>query len=285
MAIEYEITTRDRSGGKRVHRYTSEDALAPGAIVEIGGRSWLVDRMEGRSIEAWPARYRHPDGSEEHGAFRRFRADAPLRGHQLTTLEDGVPISWVVDEQRLARDELDAPFLELVAVRDYVEAESLPDHQLEHALERDADTDEVAAALERARGAGLSAELVALEPGQAPDWDEASRYLDALILEEIEDDLLEAAGVHPARDRRDTWLDTVKERLRNDLESFRADIEQNHDELEEWDFRGGRVFAAIGAADNEANPLSPYGWMTRLFDAGVLTAAGFQRVRKAELAP
>lgn len=289
MAIEYEITTRDRSGGKRVHRYTSEDALAPGAIVEIGGRSWLVDRIEGRSVEAWPARYRltlrHPDGSEEHGAFRRFRADAPLRGHQLTTLEDGAPISWVVDEQRLARDELDAPFLELVAERDYVEAESLPDHQLEHALERHADTDEVAAALERARGAGLSAELVALEPGQAPDWDEASRYLDALILEEIEDDLLEAAGVHPARDRRDTWLDTVKERLRNDLESFRADIEQNHDELEEWDFRGGRVFAAIGAADDEANPLSPYGWMTRLFDAGVLTAAGFQRVRKAELAP
>lgn len=81
------------------------------------------------------------------------------------------------------------------------------------------------------------------------------------------------------------WLDTVKRRLREDLESFRTDIEQDHDELEEWDFRGGRVFAAIGAADDEANPLSPYGWMTRLLDAGVLTAARFQRVRKAELAP
>ena len=90
---------------------------------------------------------------------------------------------------------------------------------------------------------------------------------------------------NPASDRQDTWLDTVKQRLRDDLESFRADVEQNHDELEEWDFRGGRVFAATGSADDEANPLSPYGWMTRLFDAGVLTAAGFRRVRKAELAP
>ena len=52
--------------GKRVHGYTSEDALAPGAIVEIGGRSWLVNRIAGEGVDAWPARHRltlrHPDG-------------------------------------------------------------------------------------------------------------------------------------------------------------------------------------------------------------------------------
>ena len=83
LSVTYEITTRDRSAAKRVHGYTTEDALAPGAIVEIGGRSWLVNRIAGEGVDAWPARYRltlrHPDGSEEHGAFRRFRADAAPR--------------------------------------------------------------------------------------------------------------------------------------------------------------------------------------------------------------
>jgi hypothetical protein len=49
-------------------------------------------------------------------------------GHQLTTLEDGAPISWTVIEQRLARDDVGEPFLESTAERDYTETESLPDH-------------------------------------------------------------------------------------------------------------------------------------------------------------
>lgn len=135
--------------------------MVPGAIIALGGRSWIVDGIEQTRVEAQPARYRltlhHPNGSEEEGAFRRFRADAPLPGHQFTTLEDGAPISWTVTEQRLARDEEGAPLLELVAERDYVEAESLPDHQLEHALDQDADDMQAAAvALERSVGAGLS---------------------------------------------------------------------------------------------------------------------------------
>src|SRR5207244_11764882 len=117
----------------------------------------------------------------------------------------------------------------------------------------------------------------------APDWAEAERYIDALVLEEIEDDLLELCGVRPDRDPRDTWLATVKERLRSDLERFRADVDGDHDEIEEWDFRRWRVLRSVGSLDDEADPDSGHGWMCRLVDSGALGAAGFERVREAEL--
>jgi hypothetical protein len=139
------------------------------------------------------------------------------------------------------------------------------------------------AALAQAREAGLSVELVTLEPGAAPDWEEAERYVDALTLELIEDDLVELCGVDPDKDPQGTWLDTIKERLRSDLAQFRADVEGDHDQIEEWDFREGRVFAAIGSADDESSPDRGYGWLVRLVDSGALTVAGFRRVRKTEL--
>ena len=286
MALSYKIVTHDRAGHEHVRRYTSADALAPGAVVLLGGRHWLVERVEQERVHAEPARYRltlrHPDGRKEEGAFRRFRADAPGLGHQFTTLENGAPISWAVVEQYLALDAGGDLFLESIAERDYAEAESLPDHELEHALERDDDeaTAAAAATLSRAAEAGLAIELVGLEAGQAPDWEEASSYLESLILEELEDDLIEQCGVHPGRDRRETWLDIVKRRLRNDLDSFRTDSEGLHDEIEEWDFRGARIFAAVGRFDDDANPSSGFGWMARLVDSGVLLAAGFYRARK-----
>jgi len=89
----------------------------------------------------------------------------------------------------------------------------------------------------------------------------------------------------PTATPEETWLETVKERLREDLDSFRADIEGDHDEIEEWDFRGGRIFAAVGSVDDESNPLSGYGWTCRLVDAEALGAAGFQRVHKAAFLP
>jgi hypothetical protein len=289
VASSYVIVTRSRGSRELERRYTSEDALVPGSIVLLGGRYLLVERVEQARVYATPARYRlalrHPDGREEVGSFRRFRLDAPRVGHQLTTLENGSPISWQVLEERLAYDEEGEPFLESIAERDYAEAESLPDHQLEHAMERDEEDGAAAAALTRAEAAGLAIELVGLEAGEAPDWDEAERYVDALILDEIEDDLLEMCGVNPGRDPEETWLDVVKSRLRDDLQSFRADVEGDHDEVEEWDFHGGRVFAAVGRFDDESNPLSGYGWMCRLVDAEALAAAGFQRVRKAALLP
>jgi hypothetical protein len=290
VAVSYDVVTRARDGREHVRRYTSDDALAPGSILVLDGRYFIVEGIDGTRARAWPARYRltlrHPDGHEETGAFRRFRADAPLQGHQLSTVEGGAPVSWVVLEQRLARDDAGEPFLETIAERDYAEVESLPEHQLEHALAQEGgDAEAAAAVLRRAEEAGLAVELVALEPGQAADWEEAGRFVDALVLEEVSDDLLTMSGVDPSRDPRDSWLETVQQRLRDDLASFRADIEGAHAEIEEWDFGGGRVFAAVGRVADESSPLRGYGWMCRLVDADALGAAGFGRVRKAFLLP
>jgi hypothetical protein len=229
---------------------------------------------------------RHPDGREEVGAFRRFRPDAPRLGHAFSTLENGVPVSWEVVDQRPARDEQRETYLELVAERDFAELEDLPSHELEHALARrldDEPAEGATATLERAEQMGLSAELVALDPGEEPDWEAAERYLEALIFEEIEDDLLELCGVDLDRDPRDTWLTAVKERLGSDLARFRGDVEGDHDEIEQWSFRSGWIFVSVGSADDEADPDKGHGWMSRLVDSGTLTAAGFERVRKAEL--
>ena len=136
--------------------------------------------------------------------------------------------------------------------------------------------------LRRAEAAGLQSELVALDAGTAPDWDEAAAYLEALVLEELGDDLLELCGVD-FRLSRETWLDQAKDRLREDLRAFRADIEDGHDEIEEWDADGARVFASVGSWEDEADPDKGHGWMSRLVDASVLGAAGFRRVRKVEL--
>ncbi len=291
--LQYEVVAHTRTGNERIHRYATEDPLRPGHVLRLEGRYWLVEsvdpaRTPARAVTK-PARYRvclrHFDGRVEIGAFRRYRADAPRLGHSFTTVEDGLPVSWGLVEEDLARDEQSEPFLELVAERDYSEVEQLPDHELEHALAaRDQGLPEAATTLlSRTEGAGLAVELVALEPGELPDWDEARRYIDSLILEEVEDDLLELCGVDPDRDPPDTWLDTVRERLRADLESFRAAVEGDHDEIEEWDFLDGRVFAAVGSYDDEADPDVGYGWLSRLVDAGALGAAGLRRVRKAEL--
>jgi hypothetical protein len=293
VAFEYEVVTVNRAGIERVHPLVSENELSAGSVVTLDGRDWLVDAVEdGDTIRvvAKPARYRlrlrHPDGREELGAFRRMRPDGPRLGHSFTTIEDRAPISWTVVDEAFAHDEQDEPFLDLVAERDYGEAEGdLPDHELEHALA--ARSDEVPDAarerIDEATRSGLSIELVALEPEESPDWEEARRYIEALSLDTIEDDLLEMCGVDTRRDSEATWLETVKSRLRDDLDRFSADVEGDHDEIEEWDFHRGRVFAAVGAPDDEADPDSAYGWMCRLIDAGALGAAGFSRVRQPEV--
>jgi hypothetical protein len=289
VSTSYEVVTQTRARRERVHPYSSDTEVRPGDLLVLSGRYWLIAELEGNRAIAAPARYRlvlrHPDGRVEAGAFRRFRPGAPKLGHEFATVEDGAPIGWSVTDELLQRDENGEPYLELVAERDYAEVEELPDHELEHALEAQEEVFPTAAqeALARAEQAGLAVELVALEPGEEPDWAAAERFIDALVLEEIEDDLLELCGVNPNADPRDTWLATVKERLRSDLDRFRADVEGDHDEIEEWDFFDGRVFAAIGTEEDEANPDSAHGWMCRLVDAEALGAAGFSRVRKAEL--
>jgi hypothetical protein len=293
--FHYRIAAVRRTGVERVHEYASEDPLSPGSIVRLEGRFWLITDIEPGSdapplARARPARYRltlsHPDGHEELGALRRFRPGAPKLGHALTTVEEGQPVSWQVVDVRLASDDDGEPYLDLIAERDYEEAEEVPDHELEHTLAFQAEEElpeDAAATISRAAEAGLAVELVALEPGEEPDWEEARSFLDSLVIEEVEDDLLELCGVNPDSDPRETWLGTVTERLSTDLERFQADIEGDHDQIEEWSFRDGRIFASVGSTDDEADPDKGHGWMCRLVDAEVLGAAGFARVRKAEL--
>jgi hypothetical protein len=297
VAYDYEVEIVTRAGARWKRPYTSENELHPGDVVRLDGRYWLLARREpaehkgGRErVVVAPARYRvrlrHPDGREELGSFRRFRQDAPRLGHAFATLEHGRPESWEVVDESLAFDEREEPYLDLVGERDFGEVdEGLPDHELEHTLARSEEglPPEAGATLERAERLGLAVELVALEPGEAPDWDEAERFLDALVLEEIEDDLFELCGVDVEHAPRETWLDGVKERLRSDLARFRGDIEGDHDEIEDWDFLDGRVFASVGSPEDEADPDRGHGWMCRLVDASVLAAAGFSRVRKAAL--
>ena len=295
--FHYTVVTRRRTGAKRTHDYASEDQLRPGDVLRLDGRYWLLASIEPSDAGpagavGVPARYRlrlrHPDGREERGGLRRFRPDAPRVGHSFTTLEEGQPVSWEVVDQQLGRDDEGEPYLDFTAERDYAEVEALPNHELEHTLARRADAElppSPEAAFSRAEQMGLSIELVALEPGEEPDWDEAERFIEALVIEEIHDDLIEMCGVNPDQDPKDTWLEQVKRRLRSDLAQFRADVDGDDDQIEQWSFRDGQIFASFGTEEEESDPLSGHGWMVRLYDAEVLGAAGFVRVKKAELEP
>jgi hypothetical protein len=298
VALKYEVVTGNRAGRERVRRYASREELEPGDVIILLGRHWLIERVDqdgegifGRAI-AKAARYRmrlrYPDGHEEIGAFRRYRPHGPRLGHSFTTSENGHPISWEVVREEFAFDEQGEPYLDLVAERDYAELEQdIPAHELEHLFARRGwEVPEGAAAtIARAAQAGLAVELVSLEAGDEPDWEEAQVYIDALILEELGDDLIEQCGVDPENDPRETWLDTAKARLGEDLHRFRDDVEGDHDEIEEWEFQGGRVLASVGTREDESEPIKGHGWMCRLLDASALGAAGFKRVRKVELVP
>ena len=243
--FHYLVVTRRRTGKERVHEFASEEQLEPGNVLRLDGRYWLVANIETGQVAspraiAVPARYRlrlrHPDGREELGGFRRFRPDAPLLGHSFTTLEDGQPVSWEVVDQQLEQDEQDEPYLGFTAERDFAEVEALPSHELEHTLARRGENElpqSARVAFDRAEQIGLSVEFVALEPGEEPDWEGAERFIEALVIEEVEDDLLELCGVDPDDDPKDTWLETVKGRLRSDLAQFRADVEGDDDQIEQ----------------------------------------------------
>jgi hypothetical protein len=297
VSYAYDIEVVNRAGVTRSVAHTTQAALEQGEVLRLDGRFWIVAEIgsgpadgSAEHVVAKPARYRirtrHPDGREELGAFRRFRVDAPRLGHAFTTVEDGVPESWEIVDERATTDERGEPYVELVAERDFAEIEDLPDHELEHALARSTDGLSVSAAeaFDRAVVTGQAVELVALEPDEAPDWAEAERFLEALVIEEIEDDLLEQCGVDPDSAPRESWLGRVQGRLREDLSRFRADIESEHVQIEEWDYLDGRIFASSGTTEDESNPDSGHGWLCRLVDGGVLAAAGFSRVKKSEIA-
>jgi hypothetical protein len=163
--------------------------------VRLEGRYWLIESVE-------------PDGKSSRGGGREAGALSPHASASRRTGGDGsVPAlpprraqaralvldprerpsgHWEVVDLRPARDEWSEIYLELIAERDFAELDELPDHELEHALARRGEEElpeGAAATLERAQQAGLSIELVALDPGDEPDWDEAERSIDALVLQ------------------------------------------------------------------------------------------------------
>ncbi len=90
------VVVVNRAGHEHRRLYTAERELAPGSVIHLGGRDWLVETVEDGSIAAKAARYRltlrHPDGHEEVGALRRYRSDAPRVGHMFTTGQ----VSWQI---------------------------------------------------------------------------------------------------------------------------------------------------------------------------------------------
>ena len=289
--FHYTVVTRRRTRVERVHEFASEtERFQPGDVVRLDGRFWLIADFEETKprVVTDPARYRlrlrHPDGREEVGGLRRYRPDAPRLGHSFTTLEDRQPVAGrsstlVSGETSRAPSSRSRRSGTSPRSRSFRTTRSSstrsppePGRQLPESAR---------AAFDRAERSGLSIELVALEPGEESDWEEAERFIDALVIEEINDDLLELCGVNPDTDPKDGWLETVRNRLRDDLTSFREDIEGEHEQIEQWSFRDGRIFASIGSEDGESDPLSGHGWLCRLVDADVHGAAGFVRVREA----
>ena len=287
MAVDYQLVHVNRVGHEHTQPYRSETELSEGDLVHVEGRDWLVDAVDGEQVRLEPARYRlvlrHPDGRAESGAFRRYRADAPRVGQRSARSSTASrqlagrrrPALSATSGQAVPRADRGA------RLREAEDAPDLPGHELEHALAREDDRDEAVATLARAEESGQLVELVALEPGEAPDWDEAGRYIDALILEEIEDDLVVLCGVDTERTRRRPGSRPSRRGCTKTCAASATDIESGHDQIEEWDFRDGRMFASIGSFDDQANPDSGHGWLSRLVDSSASAAAGFSRVRKA----
>ena len=46
MPQTYEIVTVTRAGAKRLHKYTTDEDLRPGAVLRLAGRYWLVNGPE-----------------------------------------------------------------------------------------------------------------------------------------------------------------------------------------------------------------------------------------------
>jgi len=131
-AYRYELVTVLHGGHEERRELDTEAPLNAGDVVPFGGSHWIVDRVESSTgarprLIAYLARYRlvlrHLEGEEEVGDLRDYREDGPNVGYAFETSAEGEKLSWLVVEQRLARDEGGEPVLELVAERDYTEEE------------------------------------------------------------------------------------------------------------------------------------------------------------------
>ena len=197
----YDVVVVHRTGKEHVHRYTTEEPLEPGDVVRLEGRHWLSSasratarrrspraigcgfairtaaRTSGRSAASDPTRRGSatrspPSRTGARSAGRSSTAAGPRRERRA--------VPRPRRGARLRRRRSDA-------ARPRARAHARP--RSEDELPEGAE-----ATLARAADEGLSVELVALEPGEEPDWEAAERFIDALVLEEIEDDLIEQCG-------------------------------------------------------------------------------------------
>ena len=297
--FHYLVVTRRRTGKERMHEFASEAQLEPGDVLRLDGRYWLVASIEAgqdapaRAV-AVPARYRlrlrHPDGREELGGLAPLPArSSPGSAIRSRLSKTGSPSLGRSSIKQLEQDEQGEPYLGFIAERDFAEVEALPSHSARaHARPQPGGTSfppSAQAAFERAEQTGLSIKSSHSSPARSLIGRQPSASSRCSCSRRSRTTCSSFAGSTRTRIPRGTWLETVKSRLRSDLAQFRADVERDEDQIEQWSFRDGRMFASIGSPDDEADPLSGHGWMCRLVDAGVLTAAGFERVRKSELDP
>ena len=170
-------------------------------------------------------------------------------------------MSWQVVDERLA-DDHGEPYLDLIAERDYSELRTRRAARARAGARARAQEARRGAARApprrgggpgrragRARG-GRGARLGRGRGATSTRW--SSRRSRTTCSSS-------AASTRPRR--RETWLDTVKARLRATWSDSGTTSRADHDQIEEWEFRDGRIFAAVGSIEDEADPDRGHGWM------------------------
>ena len=264
--------TSRRSGKERVHPYTSEEPLAPGDVVRYEGRDWLVERLDGtrvaaeagalpaaataprrargaRRVPALPAR-RSP--GRAHLQHARGRAAGELAGRRRAARrrdEHGEPVPRPDRRARLQRARGRAAACPSTSSSTRSRARTTP-----RGGGRGAGARRGGGPVRRARRAraGRGARL-----GRGRGVHRRAR----------------ARGDRgrPARALRRRTPTAIRARRgstpsRSGCAPISSgsghDVEGDHDEIEEWEFRDGRIFAAVGSFEERGGP----GQRTRLDD-------------------
>ncbi len=207
----YELVHTSRTGTERVHPFATDEPLEPGSFVRYEGRYWLIERLDGSRAIAKPGRYRlelrHPRrprrGRRLPPLPARRAGDRPhvhhCRGRTAGEL-GGARTGGSLTTSRTSRTSSSS---RTATTRSSTRTSPTTSSSTRSPAARSSELPaSVEEAFARAEREGLSAELVALDPGEEPDWTEAASSIDALILEEIEDDLIEQCGVDPRTDPR-----------------------------------------------------------------------------------
>ena len=232
----------------------------------LDGRDWLVDAVEEGDtarVVAKPARYRlrlrHPDGREELGAFRRMRAGQPAtrplvhdaRGRGSRQL-GASSRRRSPTTSRTSRSSTSSPSATTARPR-----ATCPTTSSSTRSPASADGSGRRQGVDR-RGDALRA-CRSSSPRSSRTRRRTGRRLAATSRPSVSTRSRTTCSSCAASTRGDdsegTWLETVQARLRDDLESFSADVEGDHDEIEEWDFhRRPRLRLRGLGPDDEVRP-------------------------------